>query len=90
MNIQNKQEIIRSNSSETNANLNDIYAKNENDLKIYELNTKKKKVTFESKFVNIINIKSYKKYNSNNNYQKDRLNNNSSKKKIVHCTCFIF
>ena len=84
MNIKNeKKETISENSLGTNMNSEDI--EYENNLENSELKKGKKKVTFEPKFVDIINIKSYKKYNGSNYYQKYYSSN-----KQIHCACFIF
>ena len=50
---------------------------------------KKKVVTFKKKFVNIIKVESYKKYNGDNEPEKKQ-NFRIPKYKEIHCTCSIW
>ena len=74
-------------SSETNTNSKESEAQN---IKSLCIKRKKKKVKFKSKFINVIKIESYKKYNGDNNEPKNQQNFKIPKYKEIHCTCSIW
>ena len=92
MSVKNNQEDSFSQiSSDTNINSKNIETK-KNDKKYpisSPIKSRKKKVKFKSRFITVINIESYKKYNSDNE-PKNKQNFRIPKYKEIHCTCFIF
>ena len=66
-----------------------INPKYKNREKCYNSKHKNKKVKFKSKFVNVINVESYKKYNCEEESKNLKIFT-IPKYKEIHCTCGIY